>query len=200
MRASEQDRDDVKAAREDWLNWQEQSECKPGRLVFLDETCLNTRLSRKYGRSPKGERCISKVPHGHWHTSTFIGALRSDGLGVPIVFNGAMTGDMFLAYIEQELCPTLRPGDIVICDNLSSHKVAGVAEAIAKVGATIRYLPPYSPDLNPIELAFSKLKAHLREYSPRTFDDLLKATANALSRFKPEHCAGWFRHAQYATF
>ncbi len=129
------------------------------RLVFLDETGASTNMARTRGRAPKGERCIAAVPHGHWKTTTFIAGLRVGGITAPMVLDGPMDGAAFLAYVQQFLCPTLTQGDIVIADNLPSHKVAGVREAIEATGATLRYLPPYSPDLNQIEKMFSKLKA-----------------------------------------
>ncbi len=168
-------------------------------MVFLDETGLNTRMGRLYGRALRGARCLGILPHGHWQTSTLIAALRHDRLGAPLLIDGPMDGAMFLAYVQQVLCLELRPGDLVICDNLSSHKVGGVAEAIESCGAELHYLPAYSPDLNPIEMAFAKLKAHLRAAAARTFPALVKATARALERFSPTHCRNFFQHAQYAT-
>jgi transposase len=156
-------------------------------------------MSRRYGRSPRGERCRCAVPHGHWHTATLVAALRHDRLCAPCLLDGPMNGDAFLAYVEQFLAPELTAGDIVICDNLASHKVHGVAQAIAARGASLQYLPPYSPDLNPIEMAFAKLKAHLRESAERSFEGLHTATAKALDSFSPAHCANFFRHANYAT-
>ena len=133
------------------------------RLVFLDETGASTKTARLYGWGPRSERVAADVPHGHWKTTTFVGALRSTGMTAPMVVDGAMNGELFLAYLEQQLTPTLRKGDFVIMDNLSSHKKAGVREAIESAGARLMYLPPYSLDLNPIELAFSKLKTLLRK-------------------------------------
>ena len=170
-----------------------------GRLVFLDETGLNTKLARLYGRAAAGQRCLGAVPHGHWHCSTFIMALRHDRLCAPWLLDGAMDGLAFLTCLRQCLRPELRAGDIVICDNLSTHKVAGVRETIAAAGATLRYLPAYSPDLNPIEQAFAKLKAHLRAAAARTYESLPAATASSLETFRPSHCQGFFRHAQYET-
>lgn len=132
------------------------------RLVFIDETWATTYMTRRYGRSRRGKRLVASVPHGHWKTTTFIGALRAEGLTAPTVFDGAINGASFLAYVEQVLVPTMKPGDIVVLDNLSSHKVGGVREAIEAAGAELRYLPPYLPDLNPIEQMFAKLKALLR--------------------------------------
>lgn len=169
------------------------------RLVFLDETGLNTKMSRLYGRSPRGERCRASVPHGHWQSSTFIAALRHDRLTSPMLLDGPMDGASFLEYIKQVLAPELKAGDMVICDNLSSHKVAGVREAIESRGAELLYLPAYSPDLNPIEMVFSKLKAILRQKAARSFDALLSSTALALDRFSPNECLNFFRHANYAS-
>jgi transposase len=141
----------------------EQHLLDPSRLVFIDETGVATNMVRRYGRCPRGERLIAKVPHGHWKTMTLVAALRIDGIKAPCVMDGAMDGAAFLTYVEQVLTPTLRGGDIVFLDNLRPHKVNGVAEAIEATGATIRYLPAYSPDLNPIEQAFAKLKSALRK-------------------------------------
>ena len=156
-------------------------------------------MTRLHGRAPVGERCWAAVPHGHWQTATFIAALRHDCLSAPWLIDGPMDGLVFLTYIERVLCRELRRGDLVICDNLSSHKVQGVREAIASCGADLRYLPAYSPDLNPIEMAFSKLKALLRQAAARDWESLLEATAQSLPSFTPEHCQNFFRHAQYAT-
>ena len=156
-------------------------------------------MGRLYGRALDGARCLGALPHGHWRTSTLVAALRYDGMVAPLLIEGAMDGAMFLAYLRQVLCRELRPGDMVICDNLASHRVAGVAEAIAERDASLHYLPPYSPDLNPIEMAFSKLKAHLRTSAARNLRSLTKATAAALQTFTEEHCRNFFEHAQYAT-
>lgn len=156
-------------------------------------------MTRLYGRSQRGTRCLCAVPHGHWQSATFIAALRSDRLCAPLLLDGPMDGALFLAYLREVLAPELSEGDIVICDNLSSHKVAGVAEAIAARGAQLRYLPAYSPDLNPIEMALSKLKAHLRQAARRNWAGLIRATAAALDTFTSVHCLNFFRHAQYAT-
>jgi len=142
------------------------------RLVFIDETWAKTNLARGYGRSRRGIRLLAKVPYGHGKTTTFVAALRHDQLTAPVVVDGAMNGAVFLAYVEQQLVPTLRPGDIVVMDNLAAHKVAGIRQAIEAVGAEVVYLPPYSPDLNPIELVFSKLKWLLRSAGQRTIDGL----------------------------
>jgi len=154
-------------------------------------------MTRRYGLAPRGQRLVAPVPHGHWKTSTFLAALRHDGLTAPCVLDGAINGAVFLAYIEQFLVPTLRPGDIVVMDNLGSHKVAGVREAIEACGAELRYLPPYSPDLNPIEQVFSKLKGGLRTVAARTVDTLWNAIGSAISSFEPNECANYFANAGY---
>lgn len=154
-------------------------------------------MARLYGRSPRGERCRAAVPHGHWKTTTFTAGLRSDALVAPLVLDGPMDGEAFLAYVEQLLAPSLRPGDTVIMDNLPAHKVHGVREAIQAVGASLLYLPPYSPDFNPIEMAFSKLKALLRAAAARTLPDLWQAIAHALKRFTPDECRNYLVAAGY---
>ena len=154
-------------------------------------------MARSHGRAPRGERLVAPVPYGHWHTTTFLCGLRHDGLVAPLVLDGAMNGTAFLAYIEQMLGPTLRPGDIVICDNLPSHKVSGIREAIEARGASLLYLPPYSPDLNPIELAFSKLKRLLRSAAVRTVDSLWNAIGQLLHQFHAAECASSLRHCGY---
>jgi transposase len=157
-------------------------------------------MTRRYGRAPRGQRLVAAVPHGHWKTSTFVAGLRIGGLTAPLVVDGAMNGDIFRAYVEQVLAPTLRPGDIVILDNLASHKVAGVREAIEANGASIVYLPPYSPDLNPIEQAFAKLKALLRKIAARTVSRLWDALGGLLHRFTPQECANYLANAGYVPF
>jgi transposase len=169
----------------------------PAKLVFIDETWTKTNMTRLYGRAPRGKRLISAIPHGHWKTSTFIGALRCDGLVAPSVFDGPINGELFLAYVQQVLVPTLRPGDIVIMDNLRSHKVAGVREAIEAAGATLMFIPPYSPDLNPIEMAFAKLKALLRAKAIRTVEALWNTLGTIVGCFTPKECANYFRHDGY---
>ena len=155
-------------------------------------------MARSHGRAPRGERLVAPVPYGHWHTTTFLCGLREDGLVAPLVLDGAINGEAFLAYIEQMLCPTLREGDIVICDNLSSHKVSGVRQAIEARGASLLYLPPYSPDLNPIELAFSKLKRLLRSAAARTVDALWDTVGQLVGKFTAEECANYLRHCGYS--
>jgi len=156
-------------------------------------------MSRLYGRALRSTRCYSAVPFGHWHTATLIAALRQERISAPLLVDGPMNGDIFLAYIEQVLCAELQSGDIVICDNLSSHKVTGVREAIERCGAQLLYLPAYSPDLNPIEMAFAKLKASLRQAAQRTFAGIQAATAQALDSFSSTHCQNFFRHAHYTS-
>ena len=154
-------------------------------------------MTRLRGRAPRGQRLVAAVPHGHWKTSTFVAALRTTGLTAPLVIDGAMNGEVFRAYVEQILAPTLSPGDIVIMDNLGSHKVAGVREAIERCGATLVYLPPYSPDLNPIEQAFAKLKALLRKIAARTVATLWDALGDLLNRFTARECANYLANAGY---
>jgi transposase len=193
--ASEQERTDVKAARENWFGGQD--DLDPKRLIFIDESGLSTKMARLRGWAPKGERCRAAIPHGHWKTVTFVGGLTLAGFVAPMLLDGPMDGECFLAWVEQMLVPILRPGDIVIMDNLAAHKVAGVRQAIEARSAELRYLPPYSPDLNPIENAFAKLKAHARKSAARTLDALERAAANALQQFKPDQCANFFAHAGY---
>lgn len=195
--ASEQDRPDVAVRRAKWKVWQ--VGLAPERLVFLDETWAKTNMTRPRGRSLKGTRLIAKVPHGHWKTTTFLAALRSTGLTAPVVIDGPVNGDIFLAYVEQHLVPTLKSGDIVIMDNLSSHKRAGVKEAIESVGASLVYLPPYSPDFNPIELLFSKFKWLLRSIADRTVEALWQTCGKLLDEFSEPECRNYFRHCGYAT-
>jgi transposase len=161
-------------------------------LVFIDEAGTSTKMARRYGRAPRGERCRAAVPHGHWKTTTFTAGLRLDGLVAPLVLDGPMTGAAFRAYVEQMLVPELAPGDIVVMDNLPAHKVKGVREAIEGAGATLLFLPPYSPDFNPIELAFAKLKALLRGVAARTIPALWGAIAEVLDCFTPTECRNYF--------
>lgn len=154
-------------------------------------------MARLRGRAPRGERCRAGVPHGHWKTTTFTGALRLTGMTAPFVYDGAMSGAVFLAYVEQVLVPTLKPGDIVIMDNLPAHKAAGVRQAIERAGATLSLLPPYSPDFNPIENAFSKLKALLRAKAERTIKALWDAVGSIVELFSPAECQNYFKAAGY---
>lgn len=195
LRAAEQDRPDVAQRRTDWQETMMGVEI--GRLVFLDETWAKTNMVRRRGRSRRGQRLVAKVPHGHWKTTTFVAALRSDGLTAPMVLDGAINGPTFLAYVRQQLVPTLRCGDIVVMDNLRAHKVAGVREAIEAVGAQLVYLPPYSPDFNPIELVFSKLKWLLRSAAAKTQEVLWNLLGQLLDQFAPEECQRYFRHCGY---
>jgi transposase len=193
--ASEQDRPDVKARREAWF--ESQLDLDPEKLVFIDETWTTTNMARKFGREQKGERLRASVPHGHWKTTTFIGGLRCDCMTAPMVLDGPVNGQWFQTYVDQVLVPTLSPGDIVIMDNLGSHKGAGVRKAIEATGATLLYLPPYSPDFNPIEKAFSKLKALLRKAAERTVDALWDRIGVLLKEFSPTECANFFAAAGY---
>lgn len=174
-----------------------QPDLDPAKLVFIDETGLSTKMARLRGRAPCGERCRAAVPHGHWKTTTFTGALRLSGMTAPFVYDGAMNGEVFLAYVEQFLAPTLKCGDVVVMDNLPAHKFAGIRKAIEKVGAILRYLPPYSPDFNPIENAFAKLKARLRAEAARTIEALWQAAGLIARSFTPAECANYFKAAGY---
>ena len=182
-------------ARAEWR--ESQPGLDPGRLVFLDETWATTSMARLYGRGPRGERVVGAVPAGRWKVATFVAGLRADGLVAPMVIEGAMNGAAFLAYVEQALAPTLSRGDVVVLDNLSSHKVAGVCEAVEARGASLLYLPPYSPDLNPIEQAFAKLKALLRKAAARTLEALVDAIGGFLGRFAPAECANYLANSGY---
>ncbi len=182
-------------ARRDWRAAQPALDAR--RLVFIDETATATNMVRPRGRSRRGRRLIGKVPHGHWKTTTFVGALRCDGLTAPFVVDGAMNGRIFRTYVSRCLAPTLRPGDIVVMDNLAAHKVAGVREAIEAAGARVVYLPPYSPDLNPIEQAFAKLKALLRKAAERSIPALWDRIGTLIDAFTPEECRNYFTHAGY---
>ncbi|MHB1701860.1 MAG: IS630 family transposase [Acidobacteriaceae bacterium] len=190
LHASEQEREDVQAARKAWL--EAQPGMKAEKLVFIHETWASTSMARRYGRAPKGQRCIGSAPHGDWKTTTFVGALRHDRPTEPMVADEPMDGKMFLAWLQQFLCPTLQPTDIVILDNLSSHKVAGVRQAIEAAGATLLYLPPYLPDLNPIEKLFSKLKALLRKAAKRSVEGLWTEIGALLNTIAPTECSNYF--------
>ena len=167
--------------------------------MFLDETGITTKLLRRYGRAPRGARVHDHAPGGRWQTSTLLAALRVTGLTAPGVFDGAIDGESFRAYIEQILVPTLQPGDIVIADNLGAHKVAGIQRAIQAAGATLWYLPPYSPDLNPIELCFAKLKAIVRTARCRSSETLWPFLGTCLEHFSPDECRNYFRHCGYSV-
>ena len=183
------------ARREAWRT--EQPDLDPERLVFIDETGASTKMARRYGRSPRGERCVGPIPHGHWKTLTLVAGLRANAIEAPMVLDGAMNGTAFVAWVEQQLAPTLRPGDIVIMDNLPAHKPTGVRAAIEAAGAELRYLPPYSPDLNPIEMAFAKFKAHLKKAAARTVPRLMRAIRSALLAFAPQQCRNFLTAAGY---
>ena len=169
----------------------------PRRLVFVDETWASTNMTRRYGRCPRGQRLVCPVPHGHWKTTTFVAALRADGLVAPMVVDGPLNGDLFVAYVEQVLVPTLRPGDIVVMDNLASHKRIGAVRAIERAGGSAVYLPPYSPDYNPIEQAFAKVKARLRAAELRTVDKVEAFFGRVHEAFPPHECGNYIRHAGY---
>jgi transposase len=185
----------VVAARRQWRDWQPLRDVR--HYVFLDECGVTTDLLRRYGRSPSGTRVRDHAPFGHWETHTVVAGLRLEGLSAPAVFNGPIDNASFLAYIEQVLIPSLRPGDVVVLDNLAVHKQPEVRQAIEAAGALLRFLPPYSPDLNPIELAFAKLKAFLRAARPRSFDQVCALLAIALDLFTPTECRNFIGHCGY---
>jgi transposase len=188
----------VKQERESWL--ENRPGLDPEKLIFIDETGATTKMARLFGRVPRGERCRAAVPHGHWKTTTFTAGLRLGGLAAPMILDGPMDGDAFRAYVRQVLVPELEPGAIVVMDNLPAHKVSGVRDAIEAVGARLLYLPPYSPDFNPIEMAFSQLKAFLRAAAARTIPDLWDALKKALDAFTPNECRNYFAAAGYDAF
>ena len=171
----------------------------PARLVFIDETAVSTNLARLRGRAPKGTRVVGTVPLGAWKTITFVAALRHNKMTAPMVVEGAMTGEMFLAYVEQCLIPTLRRNDIVVMDNCRVHLSPAIRGAIEKVRASVRYLPKYSPDLNPIEMPYSKFKTFLRKIAARTVPGLTRAIRSFVPQLGPRECANYFKHAGYAS-
>jgi transposase len=195
LRAAEQQRPDVALKRDLWRV--QQAGLDPARLVFLDETWAKTNMTRTRGRSACGQRLVAHVPHGHWKTTTFLASLRVSGLTAPLVVDGPINGEIFLGYIEQHLVPTLQPGDIVILDNLNAHKVAGVQKAIERAQAELWYLPPYSPDFNPIELVFAKLKALLRTAGERTVEALWRRCGELIDHFQETECRNYFHHCGY---
>jgi len=193
--ASEQEREDVAAAREEWFEGE--LDLDPLKLVFVDETAISTKMARRFGRAPQGERCRASVPFGHWKTKTLIAALRFDRIDAPMTIDGALDGASFLAWVEQVLAPTLSTGDVVVMDNVRTHKVAGVRKAIEARGANVLYLPPYSPDFNPIEKPFSKIKSILERIAARTVDALQAAVGEALRSFTPTECMNYFASSGY---
>jgi transposase len=195
MHAAEQDRPDVVMARKAWRRrrWK----AKLRRLIFIDETSTKTNMIRLRGRSRRGRRLVDKTPHGHWKTSTFIAALRHNRLTAPFTIDGAVNGEVFLTYVQRVLTPTLKKGDIVIMDNLGSHKIPGIREAIRAAGATLLFVPPYSPDLNPIEMAFSKIKSILRKKAHRTVEALWRELGQIATCFSSRECRNYLRHAGY---
>ena len=196
LHANEQERADVARARRRWIRGQ--GLLDPTRLVFIDETSVNTNMTRLCGRGLRGERVIGRVPFAAWKTLTFVAALRCDRMTAPMMIKGAINGETFLAYVEQCLVPTLERGDIVVMDNVPAHKVDGVQDAIEAAGATLRYLPPYSPDLNPIETAYSAFKAFLRKCAERTEEALHRRAGQFVRRLQADSCANFFAHAGYA--
>jgi transposase len=195
LQAAEQIRTDVAEARRLWHELQPKLDVT--KLVFLDETWAKTNMTRHYGRSRRGERLVGYAPYGHWKTTTFLAGLRHDGIVAPLVLDGPINGEAFLAWVVQFLAPTLQPGQIVIADRLGSHKVAGVREAIEARGANLMLLPPYSHDLNPIEQVFAKLKALLRRAAPRTREALWRTIGEKLAMFGPLECSNYLRHCGY---
>lgn len=179
----------------DWFD--AQPDLEPSRLVFIDETWASTNMARTHGRAPRGQRLRAAIPHGHWKTTTFVAGLRTSGMVAPMVLDGPINSVAFKAYVDQVLVPELRPGDIVVMDNLGSHKGVGVKEAIEAAGASLLYLPPYSPDFNPIENAFAKLKAKLRKVGERTVEGLWSAIGRFIDTFTPTECANYFAAAGY---
>ena len=197
LHASEQDRADVARRRRQWK--ERQGKVSAARLVFVDETWAKTNMTRLHGRCPRGQRLLAKVPHGPRKTLTFVAGLRCDGFTAPCVLDGPIDGESFLARVEQFVAPTLRPGDIVVMDNLSSHKDPAIRRAIRSAGAKLFYLPPYSPDLNPIEQAFSKLKTLLRKENARSVEEVERSIAELLTRLTPTECRSFFSNAGYAS-
>jgi transposase len=196
--ADERRRTDVARARADWIgNRQPVMRRVPERLVFIDETSVKTNLTRLRGRAPVGTRLPAAAPFGKWRTQTFIAGLTCGDLIAPWVIEGAMNAAAFDTYIETQLAPVIEPGTVVILDNLSTHRSPRAAEALHARGCWFLFLPPYSPDLNPIEMAFSKLKSHLRRIGARTFDDLISAIGNICDMFTASECWNFFRHAGY---
>ena len=197
LHAAEQERNDVRAARTKWKREQPQLDAK--KLIFIDETGTSTNMTRARGRCRRGKRLVAKVPHGHWKMTTFVAGLRQGGITAPFVVDAPMNGEIFLTYLEQCLVPTLSPGEIVSMDNLPAHKVAGVREIIEATGARLRMLPPYSPDLNPIEQCFAKIKAHLRKAGERSIPALWDRIGTILEGVAPQECKNYFTHVGYGS-
>lgn len=197
MLPAEQDRPDIAFKRARWRRYQ--GKIDASRLVFIDETWTKTNMTRTHGRCRRGQKLHVKVPHGHWKTLTFIAALRADKVTAPCVLDGPINSRSFTAYVEQFLVPTLRPGDVVILDNLGSHKAKTARDAIRKAGAKLFFLPPYSPDLNPIEQVFAKLKTLLRKAAERTVEATWRRIGSLLDHFPPEECTNYLKHAGYAS-
>jgi len=195
--ALEQGRADVARHRKRWKSWQDRLD--PHRLVFIDETWIRTNMAPLRGWGEKGKRLRGFAPQGRWHTLTFLGALRCDQFTAPCVFDGPINGDCFRAYVEQLLVPALKPGDIVVMDNLGSHKSRAVREAIRDAGARLWFLPKYSPDLNPIEQTFSKIKHWMRQAQKRSPDDIWPHLGYLIDTIKPDECANYFQNAGYAS-
>lgn len=193
--ATERARADIAEARRLWDALKSQLDVR--RLVFLDETWTKTNMARLYGRAVRGQRVIGRIPHGHWQTTTFLAGLRHDRIVAPLVLDGAIDGETFQAWVEQFLAPTLNPLDIVVADNLASHKVVGVRRAIEARGASMIFLPSYSPDLNPIEQLFAKLKAVIRQLAPRSREALFQTIGYAIQQVGPAECANYFANAGY---
>jgi transposase len=182
------------------VRWQRyQRGIDPNRLVFIDETWAKTTMTRTHGRALRGKRLVAAVPHAHWTTLTFLAALRADGITAPCVFDGPINGTLFRAWVEQFLVPTLHPGDVVVLDNLGSHKGQAVRRAIRDAGAHLFFLPPYSPDLNPIEQVFAKLKTLLRKADERSIATVWNRIGSLLGEFTPAQCASYLRHAGYGS-
>jgi len=196
--ASEQEREDVEASREAWFEGQ--LDLDPKKLVFIDETSISTSMARRFGWAPRGERCRASIPFGHWKTTTFVAGLRVDRIDAPMTIEGALDGEAFLAYVEQVLAPTLSKGETVVMDNVPLHKVAGVSEAITAKGASVLYLPAYSPDFDPIEKFFSKFKSILQRIAARTAEALEAAVAEALQSVTPDECRNYFAACGYDAF
>jgi transposase len=193
--AQEQDTPENRQRREAWQEHRQRID--PRLWVFVDESGATTEMTRRYGRAPRGERVREAMPAGHWSTLTLLGAMSAEGLLATMTVESSTDGDVFLAYLEQVLCPRLQPGQIVVMDNLAAHKVPGVRELIEATGAQLWYLPPYSPDFNPIEQCWSKVKQKLRSLQARTVDSLEQAISEAIATITPDNASAWFAHCGY---